>query len=59
VATDDRSATLTLTLGVSGALPGGSATSVAFTMPATMTLVRTAQGWRIDGLTLGAPTPQG
>ena len=58
VATDDRSATLALTLGVSGALPGGSATSVAFTMPATMTLIRTAQGWRIDELTLGAPTPQ-
>lgn len=58
VSASDQSAKLALTLGVRGALPGGSATSVAFTIPATLTLVRTAQGWRVDSLTLGAPTPQ-
>lgn len=59
VAKDDRSASLAISLSVTGALPGDSKTTVAFTIPATMTLVRTAQGWRVDGLTPGAPTPQG
>jgi len=59
VAKDDRSAALELSLSVSGALPGAAKTTVTFTLSAALTLVRTTQGWRVDSLKLGDPTPQG